>query len=574
MPISVETAIVTEYLEALQYNRRVGVKETSNYPALERLFNEIGKKLQVRCIIHPKDGGAGIPDGAFFTKSQFKVALPDDARILRQTPERGVIEAKGTRDNVLTIAHDKQVIKYLSQYGQVLVTNFYDFLLVVQDATGGVQLLERFRLAESDEAFWRAAVHPHQLAENKGSQLVEYLQRVMLRPAPLTRAQDVAWFLASYARDAKARVEHAELESLARVRKALEGALGMEFTGERGDHFFRSTLIQTLFYGVFSAWVLWSNSEDARQPNARFDWRVAGWYLHVPMVSALFSQVVNPQQLEPLGLVEVLDWAGETLNRVERGTFFSSFDEGQAVQYFYEPFLEAYDPELREQLGVWYTPGEIIEYMVERVDWALRNELGIADGLADPNVYVLDPCCGTGGYLVAVLKRIAKTLHARGEDALTAQDIKRAATSRVFGFEILPAPFVVAHLQLGLLLRQLGAPIASERNERAAVYLTNALTGWEPPDPAKEHLVQASFAGMPELKVERDAAQHVKQQTPILVILGNPPYNAFAGTSPDEENGLVDPYKQGLIKEWGIKKFNLDDLYVRFFRLAERKIAE
>jgi len=200
--------------------------------------------------------------------------------------------------------------------------------------------------------------------------------------------------------------------------------------------------------------------------------------------------------------------------------------------------------------------------------------VGIASGLADPNVYVLDPCCGTGGYLVAVLRRIAQTLQNQGSDALTMLDVKRAAIERVFGFEILPAPFVVAHLQLGLLLQQLGVPIASEKDERAAIYLTNALTGWEPVDPEKERYVQASLSGLPELKEERDAAQHVKQQTPILVILGNPPYNAFAGTSPEEEGDLVQPYKQGLIKEWGIKKFNLDELYVRFFRLAERRIAE
>jgi predicted helicase len=104
--------------------------------------------------------------------------------------------------------------------------------------------------------------------------------------------------------------------------------------------------------------------------------------------------------------------------------------------------------------------------------------------------------------------------------------------------------------------------------ERAGVYLTNALTGWEPP---KEKPKQIAFPGFAD---ERDAAGKVKQEKPILVILGNPPYNAFAGVSPEEEQGLVEPYKKGLISEWGIKKFNLDDLYIRFFRLAEKRIAE
>src|SRR3989339_1181167 len=206
---------------------------------------------------------------------------------------------------------------------------------------------------------------------------------------------------------------------------------------------------------------------------------------------------------------------------------------------------------------------------MERVHSVLRSELNLPDGLADPKVIVLDPCCGTGAYLRAVLRRIATTLHDKGGDALVANDLKRAAMERVFGFEILPAPFAIAHLQLGLELETLGAPLSdrSDPPERAGDYLTNALTGWEPP---KEKPKQIAFPGFDD---ERDAAGRVKQEKPILVILGNPPYNAFAGVSPEEEQCHVEPYKKGLISEWGIKKFNLDELYSRFLRLAERRVA-
>jgi predicted helicase len=241
---------------------------------------------------------------------------------------------------------------------------------------------------------------------------------------------------------------------------------------------------------------------------------------------------------------------------------------------FYEPFLAAFDPELRTQFGVWYTPREIVRYMVERVDRVLRSELGVADGLADPSVWILDPCCGTGAYLVEVLACIARTLRAKGEDALVAEDLKQAAMTRVAGFEIMPAPYVIAHWQVGHALRAAGAPLGQD--ERAAVYLTNALTGWAAPQAAEAP--DAAQRGIrytyPQLAVERDEAARVKQARPILVVLGNPPYNAFAGTSPAEESGLVEPYKEGLQRDWGIRKFNLDDLYVRFFRVAERRIAE
>jgi hypothetical protein len=564
------------YLSDLYMNRSSGsaVDETSGYPALSQLFNEVGKTLKprVRCIINIKNKGAGIPDGGFFTPDQFQRRAKGEL-IEGQLPSRGCIEVKPTSQNIEALAESEQVRKYLGRYRQVLLTNYRDFLLVGLDRDNNLVKRERFSLAANETDFWNATAHARATANEKGERFTEYLKRVMLHAAPLTQPKDVAWFLASYARDARIQIESSELPALKAVREALEEALGLKFEDEKGERFFRSTFVQTLFYGVFSAWVLWSKKNPPSKRSARFNWHEASWSLHVPMIKALFEQVATPSKLKPLGLTEVLDWTADVLNRVDRAAFFVNFEEEYAVQYFYEPFLQAFDPELRKELGVWFTPIEIVKYMVARVDTVLREELDIADGLADSRVYVLDPCCGTGAYLVEVLHKILETLKTKGEDALAANDLKRAAMNRVFGFEILPAPFVVSHLQLGLLLQNLGAPLSESTNERVGVYLTNSLTGWQPPsEEVKARLKQLAFS-FAELKEEHDAAERVKQETPILVILGNPPYNAFAGVSPEEEQGLVDPYKAGLISDWGIKKFNLDDLYVRFFRLAERRIA-
>ena len=250
---------------------------------------------------------------------------------------------------------------------------------------------------------------------------------------------------------------------------------------------------------------------------------------------------------------------------MDREAFFAKFGEGEAVPYFYEPFLQAFDPELRKQLGVWYTPTEVVRYMVARVDKALKDDLSIADGLAGENVYVLDPCCGTGAYLAEVLRRIAANLEGKGLGALTGARVKQAATQRVFGFEIMPAPFVVAHLQVGLTMQELDAPLSEDGNERAGVFLTNALTGWE--SAAQQRLP------FPELEEERERAERVKQDTPVLVILGNPPYNGFAGMAVDEERELSEAYRttRQVRRPEGR---GLNDLYVRFFRMAERRIVE
>lgn len=560
------------YLTDIQQIRATGggTAEESYYGPLENLFNDIGGKLKpkVRAVQQLKNLGSGEPDFGFYTADQFQRGGDPIAGL---GPERGAAEVKPWTDDAFAVAVGQQVGKYLKHYRLVLVTNYRQFVLMGLDESGKPVQLESYSLADSSLAFVGQLAHPRAAAHEHGDRLADFLRRVLLHRAPLTDPADLAFFLASYAREARARIETAgDLKALAALKGALEQALGMRFEDDKGDHFFRATLVQTLFYGVFSSWVLWCR-DHPQEKDGRFDWRQAAWTLHVPMIRGLFDQIATPSRLKPLGVDEVLDWAGNVLNRVDRAAFFRKFEEDHAVQYFYEPFLKAYDPELRKELGVWYTPPEIVRYQVERVDRVLREELGMADGLADPGVVVLDPCCGTGAYLVETLRRIHATLEEKGAGALAAQRLKRAAAERVFGFELLPAPFVVAHLQLGLLLRALGAPLDDE-SERAGVYLTNSLTGWEPPDAARPHLL------FPELEAERDAADRVKRDKKILVVLGNPPYNAFAGVSPEEEGGLVDAYKAGLNAPvadggWGIKKFNLDDLYVRFFRIAERRIV-
>jgi predicted helicase len=175
--------------------------------------------------------------------------------------------------------------------------------------------------------------------------------------------------------------------------------------------------------------------------------------------------------------------------------------------------------------------------------------------------------------LIEVLRHI----HARAKENLgdpqAGLETAKAARERIFGFELLPAPYVVAHLQLNLALGRWQAGFDHAAGERAAVFLTNALTGWEPPREPK-HLL------FPEFEQERDAADHVKREERILVILGNPPYDGFAGIAAstetdNEERRLSKAYREvttpGLPKPQGQ---GLNDLYVRFYRMAERRIVE
>ena len=564
------TQAVAAYLAELRQVRASGgaTRERSSYGPLGNLLNAVGDipRPKVFCVQELADQGAGHPDFGLYSARQIRGWRGQSRTQAAQTqvPEFGVVEVKPVGDDAWLTAESGQVSRYWQRYRQVLVTNTRDFVLLGQDAEGRPTRLETFRLADSETEFAELLEHPRAFANRASAGLGEYLMRVLSNNADLVEPKDLAWLLASYARDGLARVGRAgDAATLTTLREALEESLGVRFQGNQGEAFFRSTLVQTLFYGVFSAWALWARQTPP--PATPFDWRTAVWHLRAPVLRALFQQISDPGRLQPLGLVEVLDWTAAALNRVDRAAFFARFREGEAVQYFYEPFLQEFDPDLRKQLGVWYTPTEVVRYMVARVDQALKYDLGIADGLAGENVYVLDPCCGTGAYLAETLRRIAANLQDQGLGALAGARVKQAATQRVFGFEIMPAPFVVAHLQVGLTMQELDAPLSDNDSERAGVFLTNALTGWEP-------TVQKPLP-FPELEEERERAERVKQDTPVLVIIGNPPYNGFAGMAVDEERELSEAYRttQQVRRPEGQ---GLNDLYVRFFRMAERRIAE
>ncbi|MGI8979840.1 MAG: hypothetical protein ACR2FY_11500 [Pirellulaceae bacterium] len=213
-----------------------------------------------------------MPDGGLFTKDQ--IAKGSDAPPAGQKPARGAIECKPPKADVLKIADTQQVTDYWESYNQVLVTNYREFLLMGRDDQGKPVRHEYYRLAETEKEFWSLAQHPEKAAEAHGERLLDFFRRCLLRPAPLTDPKDVAWFLASYARDARSRVEHsAAHEVMATVRKAMEDALGLQVTDEKGERFFQSTLVQTLFYGLFSAWVLWHRAAAAARD--KFDWEKA-----------------------------------------------------------------------------------------------------------------------------------------------------------------------------------------------------------------------------------------------------------------------------------------------------------
>ena len=216
--------------------------ERSSYGPLATLLNAVGATLapNVFCVGELADQGAGHPDFGLYAAKQVQQGRPREA----QVPERGVVEVKAAGDDAWLTAAGDQVSRYWGRYRLVLVTNTRDFVLVGEDAAGRPTKLETFRLADDADTFVRRLETPRAFARAVGAGLGEYLTRALSHRAALAEPKDLAWLLASYARDGLARVETAgDSPPLAAVRAALEDALGVRFEGERGARFFHSTLV-------------------------------------------------------------------------------------------------------------------------------------------------------------------------------------------------------------------------------------------------------------------------------------------------------------------------------------------
>ncbi|MEO8971580.1 MAG: type ISP restriction/modification enzyme, partial [Ktedonobacteraceae bacterium] len=245
------------------------------------------------------------------------------------------------------------------------------------------------------------------------------------------------------------------------------------------------------------------------------------------------------------------------------------------VVHFYETFLAAYDPKMREARGVYYTPEPVVSYIVRSVDHLLKNDFGLPDGLADATklkatgpdgacslethkVQILDPATGTGTFLHNVIDHIHETF--KGNKGMWSAYVSQHLLPRLFGFELLMAPYAVAHMKLGLQLAETGYDFKS--NERLGVYLTNTLEeGFDGGKlPFAEWIVE-----------EANSASNVKYDAPVMVVIGNPPYSNFGMMNKGKWIlELLKDYKRDLHE----KKLNLDDDFIKFIRFAQWRIEQ
>ena len=335
------------------------------------------------------------------------------------------------------------------------------------------------------------------------------------------------------------------------------------FTLTRTD--FADMYAQTLSYGLFAARCTLPNATNFSRDTAAHALPQSN-----PFLRRLFYQVASPT-LEA-NVTYILNDIATLLRNVPTEMLRTSFTPRDhpedPVIHFYETFLAEYDPQRRVDRGVYYTPPQVISYIVRSVDSLLKTELNRSRGLADDNTLILDPATGTGGFLLSVLDHIRDYVTTTDGTGFWKQYVNAQLVKRIYGFELLVAPYTIAHLKLSLFLQAHGW----QDNERLRIYLTNTL------ELPAEMVDTQPFA--PFISDEANEALSVKRDKPILVILGNPPYPEDSANPSRDSNGeltfigrLIEDYKQidgEPLDDRNLRMLQSD--YMKFIRWAQWRI--
>jgi len=411
----------------------------------------------------------------------------------------------------------------------------------------------------------------------------------------VTTSKELSIRLAELARAIRDRIKTAlaietDKGPLTRLMKAFQAALVHDLDADG----FADMYAQTIAYGLLSARIADPHKKTADDFAAHMR---TNPFLRELMetflkVGGRRGKAGGPGiDFDELGVSEVVELLDDANMEAVVRDFGDRNPLEDPVIHFYELFLKEYDAKKRMQRGVFYTPRPVVSYIVRSVDELLRSEFGLADGLADTTtwgemakrhkdlkvpqgvspdqdfVQILDPATGTGTFLVEVIDLIHKTLvakwkaHGHGEkkiDALWNEYAPKHLLTRLHGYELLMAPYAIAHLKIGLKLYETGYRFGSE--ERARIYLTNAL------EPTQDFSGRFEFAVL-ALAHEAQAVNEIKRLRRFAVVIGNPPYSVSShNKSPFIEN-LMAAYKTGLDRERNIQP--LSDDYIKFICLAE-----
>ncbi|MCX5846141.1 MAG: N-6 DNA methylase [Deltaproteobacteria bacterium] len=550
--------IVSTYLKNIEKSLATGnATEHSYRPALKEFIESLAEDIEA--TNEPKREQCGAPD-FIITKGKTPI---------------GYIETKDIGKPLDIIERDEQLMRYRKRLGNLILTDYLEFRWYVQ---GEHRLTAR--LAKVDLSGKIKAV------KDSDQQIVDLLTEFLRnRMQMVSNPKELAVRMAALAQLIRDTIRQAftDEDGGGELHKQMEGfrrVLLHDLTQEQ----FADMYAQTICYGLFAA-----RCNVRIKPGVHFIREHAAFDLPKtnPFLRKMFSHIAGPDLDDRIAWI--VDDLTNLLDHTDMEGILKDFGKRTRQEdpliHFYETFLAAYDPKMRQTRGVYYTPEPVVSYIVRSVDHILKTDFNLPTGLADAGkitisnpvtgkaqeihrVLILDPAAGTGTFLHGVIDQIYDQIQRSGQKGAWGGEkgyVAQHLLPRIFGFELLMAPYAVAHMKLGLQLTEFGYDFSA--NERLHVYLTNTLE--------EAYKISDMPLFTKWLVEEANAAGVVKQEAPVMVILGNPPYSYESVNTGEWITNLIQDYYSVDGQPLGERNpKGLQDDYVKFIRFAQWRIEK
>lgn len=535
--------------------------ERSYYPLLCAFFEEYAKSNALK-LRNPQ----ATPEETS-TQYEHRIGFPD-ITIRNGNDLIGWVEVKIPQENLNAEKFQEQFSRYKESLENIIFTNLREWQLW--------QWEDGETKKTADTTFDLTDINNVSSEEFEGFLIKFFEGRAYQTRTPKQLALALAKKTRLLSQQVEEALDKSEADSdLQKLKETFEKTLIQDIT----EHQFANMVAETMAYSLFLAAL-----EHSRRDGAELTLTNAIDYLptNVPILADLYGLVKKVASTIPT-IYEATRLLVDQLNASEIERIHQKLVEHKPgedpVIQFYEPFLKEYDPKEREARGVYYTPKPVVDYIVKSVDWLLRNKFNKTKGLVDESVHLLDPATGTGTFLMSAIQEIHGNIKKENGslgDEMVAREFNRVVLSHIlkhfYGFELLIAPYAIAHLKLTLEVERLGFDFANTKddadkdNDRFKVYLANTLD-----DPNKPPAKLFGFDSIPQ---ESESARKIKTNAPILAIVGNPPYSGISMNMLPQMRDLVERYKyidgQKIVERGALQlEKNLNDDYVKFISFAQ-----
>lgn len=466
------------------------------------------------------------------------------------------IEAKDIGVSLDKVEKSKQMARYFG-YTNLVLTDYVEFRFY----RNGLLYEEPIKIASYDLKN-RIITPLSQNYEHTAKTLLDFTQS---QKEPIKSGKHLSKIMGGKAQRIRDNIRHflisdsAQNKELVHIYKAIKKMLVQDLTIDT----FSDMYAQTLVYGLFVA-RYYDDSPDTFSRQEARDLVPAS----NPFLQHFFDHIAGPNFDKRLSYI--VDELCLVFQHADTKKLIEEYmGDADPVIHFYEDFLKEYDPDLRKKMGAYYTPLPVVNFIIRSVDYILQKEFNLPNGLADtsklPNnkhrVQILDPALGTGTFISATIRTIYKRLEKQGQIGRWPAYVHHDLLPRLHGFELMMAPYTIAHLKLSLAFKKTGF---WKFHRRLGIYLTNSLEQSE----AQQNLLSFGFAE--SIAEEAREADKIKREIPIMVVIGNPPYSISSSNKGKWILQLIKDYKTGL----GERKINLDDDYIKFIRFAEHFIEK